>query len=142
MRKELSKKEIGNLAGKIWKQFAWKLDESLTYLSKDEKERVKIFLYSGLKIPPLPAEWIGLHFGTLIDGEFQPSIDGAGLMKTASENVVEVSRKELEELMKGNAVAYDGKLSGCVIVKSGDLACTGLAQEGKIASTTPKSRRL
>ena len=141
MRKELNTKEVGELAEKIEKQFGWKPDASLTYLAKDEKEGLKIFLYSGLKIPDLPVEWIGMHFGTIIGDDFQPSIDGAMLMRTAVKNILDVTRKELEDVMAGKPIGNKGGFSGSVILKSNDLVCAGMAQEGAISSLTPPSRR-
>jgi NOL1/NOP2/fmu family ribosome biogenesis protein len=141
MRKELNAEEIRELGEKIQKQFGWSLDPSLKYFAKDEKEGVKIFLYSGGTLPELPAEWIGLHIGTLVGEDFRPSIDGAGLMKTSAKNILQITRKEIESVMAGMDVENKNHHEGALILLSGDLACIGMAQEGVIKSLTPQSRR-
>jgi NOL1/NOP2/fmu family ribosome biogenesis protein len=142
MRKELDQREREELAGKIESQFGFKLDSQPKYYLKEEKEGRKIFLYTASSLPELDAAWLGLHYGTLIDGLFCPSIEGAMLMKTAGRNAIEVSRKELEELMRGNDIENKKGLSGYVIVKTGEMACPAMAKEGRLASMTPKSRRI
>lgn len=142
MRKELDKKEMEELAVKIESQFGFRLDPKPKYFAKPEKEGVKLFIYTGSSLPELDAAWLGLHYGTLIDGLFCPSIEGAMLMKDAGKSAIEVSRKELEELMRGNDIEDKKGLSGYVIVKTGELACPAMAKEGRLASMTPKSRRV
>jgi NOL1/NOP2/fmu family ribosome biogenesis protein len=142
MRKELNQTEISGFGKKIAEQFGFRINPELKYFSKDEKEGNKIFLYSGTRIPEMSIEWVGLHFGTQAGDEFLPSLDGAQLMKTASKRLLEVGREEIEELMKGVEIAHEVDFSGAVLLKSGDLMCTGLAKDGKILSTTPKSRRI
>ncbi|MFH1125755.1 MAG: hypothetical protein V1703_01400 [Candidatus Altiarchaeota archaeon] len=142
MRKELSQKEVEELSGKIEMQYGFRINSKLKYFLKDEKEGEKIFLYTGSRIPKIPAEWVGLHYGTIISGLFQPSIDGAWLMKTASKNVVETSRTEIEELMRGGEIENKDKNSGYVLLKAGELFCVGIVDGEKIKSTTPKSRRI
>jgi NOL1/NOP2/fmu family ribosome biogenesis protein len=144
MRKELNQREVEELAGLIEKQFGFRLDKKLKYFAKDEKEGRKIFLFTGnWKLETenrIPIEWIGLHFGTITGGEFQPSIDGAFLMKDAGKNVLQAGRKEIEELMKGGVIENAGRHAGAVIVRHKDLVCVGMVKEGEIASLTPKSR--
>lgn len=142
MRKELSKKEVDGLSKKIQDQYGFKINPNLRYFAKDEKEGMKIFLYSGSEIPEIPIEWVGLHFGTQVEDKFQPSIDGAQLMNAASKNILQVSRQEVEEIMKGNEIKYDGECSGVIILKSGDFASIGMAGGGRITSMVSKSRRI
>jgi len=140
MRKELNSKDVEELAVKIESQFGFRIDEKLKYFVKEEKEGEKIFIFSGNRIPNIQVEWIGLHFGTLIQNEFQPSIDGAFLMQTANKKILQASKKEIEELMKGSVIDYSGGLTGFVIARHKDLACVGIVKEGKVGSLTPKSR--
>ncbi|MDD5111099.1 MAG: hypothetical protein PHG85_00980 [Candidatus Altiarchaeota archaeon] len=142
MRKELDKKEKEELAKKVEEQYAFKIDLALGYHLKDEKEGQKIFLYTGERMPAVPPAWVGLHFGTLVEGQFCPSIEGAMLMKEASKNVIQVGRKEMEELMKGGEIEDKAGLKGYVIARTGEMACPVVAREGRLASMTPKSRRI
>lgn len=142
MRKKLDQKEVEELAKKIESQFGFRINTAYTYLTKQEKQGLKIFLYTSSKMPEIEAAWIGLHFGTIVDGLFCPSIEGAMLMKTAGKNTIEVSRQEMEELMKGNHIPNKKGFSGYLIVKSGDLACAASSDESNIASLVPNSRRI
>ena len=112
-------------------------------LRKKEKDGMKIFIYSGSELPKLPAEWVGLHLATINNEGVSLSIEGAQLVgKTASRNVVEITRAQAEDLMKGLDLGYDGELRGNVIVRT-PTAIVGVckADEGKITNTLPKSRR-
>ena len=140
MRKNLNQKEVEEISENIEKQFGFRINPKLKYFSKDEKEGEKIFIYSGGRIPSIPAEWVGLHLGTRTKEGVLHSLDGAWIMKSADRNVVEASRQDVEQLMRGDKIESKVKEEGYVIVKAGDLVCTGRASGSVIESLTPKSR--
>jgi len=112
-------------------------------LKKDEKEGEKIFIYSGIALPEMHLEWAGCHLATIAKDGVVLSIEGAQQIgKTAGKNVVEITRKDAQDLMEGLDLSYDGPERGYVVLKlSGTPICVCKAEEGRIVNTIPQSRR-
>lgn len=95
--------------------------------------------YSKLRI-----DSAGLYFGTFqLDG-FRLSIEGSQLVaKFATKNVLELTREQKHEWLKGNNVELPKEESRLVIVKWKDdvLGC-GKVKNETLLNTVPKARRL
>jgi len=119
------------------------IPEGVLY-GKPEKKGLKIFYYTGDPKPDFPTSWRGMHLGTLKDGIFTPSIEGAQLIASkATEGVVEVSGEQAEEYMRGGDLDYPSEeLGGCPIIVSedGDVIGPAKAEPGILTNIIPKSR--
>ncbi|MFH1834810.1 MAG: hypothetical protein ABH851_01325 [Methanobacteriota archaeon] len=114
------------------------------YLYRETKGGVKYFLYTGCENPGLDVEWTGLHIGTLVEGVFQPTIEGAQLLgPSAGKNVVSVSREEAEKLMSGEEIMVENSVEGVVLLEVEELFFgAGKSEKGKIKQFITKSRLL
>ena len=111
-------------------------------LRKEEKDGLKIFIYSGSLTPKIQIEWMGLHLATL-GGEVLLSIEGAQMIGKTARKTIEITRNDADDLMKGLDLKYAGELLGFVILKqAANIIGIGKAEEGKIINTLPHSRRV
>ncbi|HLD07021.1 MAG TPA: hypothetical protein VJC16_05840 [Candidatus Nanoarchaeia archaeon] len=87
---------------------------------------------------------IGLYFGELQPDGLRLSIEGSQIVGPgAAHHTIGLDDAQKEMWMKGEAVAYPGKETGFVLVRSADdfLGC-GKISGGKILNYVPKARRL
>lgn len=147
MRRLMTEDEISELVKKINSEFGSDFNHSdFKFFIKDEKKKgKKIFIYSGGELPQIPIEWIGLHFGTIQEDGFIPSIEGAQIIgKTATMKILEVSKKETLDIMSGFDICLtEEKPTGCYILKFGeDIPGVGKISGKMIMNIIPKSRRI
>ncbi len=147
MRRLMTDEEISDLVKKINSEFSSNFDPlDLKFFLKDEKRGdKKIFLYSGGELPKIPIEWIGLHFGTIQEDGFIPSIEGAQIIgRTAKMKILEVSKKGTLDIMSGFDICLtEEKPTGCYILKFGkDILGVGKISGKMIMNIIPKSRRI
>jgi NOL1/NOP2/fmu family ribosome biogenesis protein len=144
MLRRLKKEEKEKLIEDINQQYESCLEVDGLFLSKDEKrESIKIFLYTGERIPDVPAEWTGIHFCTIKEGTIIPSIEGAQYIGQTANKVIDLSCEQAKYIMSGRDVDIgDEKEKGYYILVNGDdVMGIGLAENKKILNMTPKSRR-
>ena len=72
------------------------------------------------------------------------SIEGSQIIgPLATKNVLDVSKEQFRDWLKGNDIPANDDCSGFVIVKSGkDYAGSGAFKEGNILNYVPKARRI
>jgi NOL1/NOP2/fmu family ribosome biogenesis protein len=144
MLRKLKKEEKDLLIADINRQYDSCLEVDGLFLSKDEKrESIKIFLYTGDRIPDVPAEWTGIHFCTIKEGVIIPSIEGAQYIGQTANKVIELDYEQAKYIMSGRDLDIsDEKEKGYYILLNGDdVMGIGLAENKKILNMTPKSRR-
>jgi len=144
MLRKLKKEEKDLLIKDINQQYDSCLEVDGLFLSKDEKrESIKIFLYTGERIPDVPAEWTGIHFCTIKEGVIIPSIEGAQYIGQTANKVIELDYEQAKYVMSGRDVDIgEEKEKGYYILLNGDAVMgVGLAENKKIMNMTPKSRR-
>ena len=144
MPERMEEDEKAGIKAKINEHYGSSFTTDHMLLSKKEKNGEKIFIFSGKILPKLPADWVGLHVATMEDAGVYLSIEGAQMVgKTATKNVVEITRGDSESLMKGEDLHYSGALRGYVILKQGgNIIGVCKAEEGRILNILPKSRRV
>ncbi len=87
----------------------------------------------------------GVYVGELLhDKELRLSIEGSQLIgKHATKNVVEISKEQMRQWLKGNDLDIDGLDATFVIIRCGDdLLGSGKVKEGRILNFVPKTRRI
>ena len=144
MLRKLKREEKEKLIEDINLQYESCLEIDGLFLSKDEKrESIKIFLYTGERIPNVPAEWTGIHFCTIRDGTIIPSIEGAQYIGQTAKKVIDLDYEQAKYVMSGRDVDIaEEKEKGYYILLNGDnVLGIGLAENNKIINQTPKSRR-
>ncbi len=144
MLRKLKKEEKDSLIEDINLQYESCLEIEGLFLSKDEKrESKKIFLYTGERIPDVPAEWTGIHFCTIREGTIIPSIEGAQYIGQTAKKGIDLDYEQAKYVMSGRDVDMpEEKEKGYYILRSGDdVLGIGLADNKKIINQTPKSRR-
>lgn len=146
MRRLMADDETIELAKKINQKFGSDFNPAnLRFFVKDEKRGdKKIFLYSGKEIPKIPAEWIGLHFGTIQNEEFIPSIEGAQIIGRTATMIMDIGKEEAIDIMSGFDIGpSEEKPAGRYILKSGrDIIGVGKLEGKKIINIIPRSRRI
>jgi len=144
MLKKLDREEERALIEGVDRQYGSKLEICGLFLEKQEKRGArKIFLYTGERIPNVPAEWTGQHFCTVKEDIIIPSIEGAEALGRTAEKVIELSHEEDVYIMSGRDVELEEeKGRGYYILKTGDdVLGIGLVENRRIINQTPKSRR-
>ncbi|GEM_PF-1467465 len=144
MVEKISNEEQQEVPKKINSYYGSSFSTDFILFKKIEKNDEKIFVYSGSFIPKLPIEWIGLHFATICPDGIYLSIEGAQVIgKTATKNVLDIDREQVNELMNGRDLAYVRNLHGYIIIKNNkDIIGVCRVKENKIMNMIPKSRRL
>lgn len=145
MIKKLSPEEKEKVVGVIDSYYGSKLVIEGIFLLKEEKrEAKKIFLYTGERLPGVPAEWTGQHFCTLKENDVILSIEGAQAVGKTAGKMIGLSYEEARYIMSGRDLGLkEAKEKGYYILKTGDdiLGIGLIADEKKIINQTPKSRR-
>lgn len=144
MLRKLKKEEKEKLISDINKQYDACLEVDGLFLSKDEKrESIKLFLYTGERIPDVPAEWTGIHFCTIKEDVIIPSIEGAQYIGQTANKVINLDSEQAKYIMSGRDVDLtEEKEKGYYILLNGDVVLgIGLAEGNKVINQTPKSRR-
>lgn len=144
MLRKLKKEEKDSLIEDINLQYESCLEVEGLFLSKDEKrESKKIFLYTGERIPDVPAEWTGIHFCTIKEGIIIPSIEGAQYIGQTAKKVIDLDKEQAAYVMSGRDVdlAEEKEKGYYILLNGNDVLGIGLAENKKILNMTPKSRR-
>ena len=144
MLRKLKKEEKDLLIKDINQQYDSCLEVDGLFLSKDEKrESIKIFLYTGERIPDVPAEWTGIHFCTIKEGVIIPSIEGSQYIGQTANKVIELDYEQAKYIMSGRDldIAEDKEMGYYILLNGDDVMGVGLAENKKIMNMTPKSRR-
>jgi NOL1/NOP2/fmu family ribosome biogenesis protein len=97
-----------------------------------------------LDLSSLRINTIGLYFGEVKNEEFRLSIEGSQMIgKYAKDNVLELTREESRDWLRGYDLDKESELKGFVLVKyNDDFMGTGRIKEGRVLNFVPKSRRL
>jgi len=141
----MNSKEVKNLFLKLKEQFGVEEKPNFVYLINN-KEKVYVLNRDIEKID-YESYWIdsaGLYFGTYQKDGFRLSIEGSQILsKLAKKNVLELTKEQKHDWLKGNDVQTDETISRLVIVKSKkDYFGCGKVKEGILLNAVPKSRRL
>ena len=98
--------------------------------------------------PRLRIDSAGMYFAEIKNGSIRLSMEGAQIVgKSATKNIIELSREECEDWMMGEDLPVDEKraenISGYILVKyKNNFLGTGRLKEGKILNFVPKIRRI
>ena len=86
----------------------------------------------------------GLKIGKQQTDGIVLTIEGSQLIgNSCTSNIVEVTKKEMREWLKGNDISVESNENRYVIVKcEKDFAGSGKQKEGKIINSIPKARQL
>jgi len=144
MLRKLKKEEKDLLIKDINQQYDSCLEVDGLFLSKDEKrESIKIFLYTGERIPDVPAEWTGIHFCTIKEGLIIPSIEGSQYIGQTANKVINLDYEQANYIMSGRDldIAEEKEKGYYILLNGDDVMGVGLAENKKIMNMTPKSRR-
>ena len=144
MLRKLKKEEKDLLIKDINQQYDSCLEVDGLFLSKDEKrESIKIFLYTGERIPDVPAEWTGIHFCTIKEGLIIPSIEGSQYIGQTANKVINLDYEQANYIMSGRDldIAEEKEKGYYILLNGDDVMGVGLAGNKKIMNMTPKSRR-
>lgn len=87
---------------------------------------------------------LGLYIAEVKGEQLRLSIEGSQLIgPSATKNVCELTREQLQQWFKGEDVKVEGSYEGFVILKhNGDYVGSGKFKEGYILNFVPKARRL
>ena len=140
---KIGEKGLGELAGAIKRQFGCILPDGFDFYGKKEKHGKKIFAFSGDRLPKVPASWIGVHFGTLMQDGFQPSIEGAIMLgEKATKNVFEVGVEEARRYFDGGDITLPAHADGTVLLAAQNNVFAPAQASGAAAENIlPKSRK-
>ena len=144
MLRKLKKEEKDKIIADINSQYDASLELDGLLLSKDEKrESTKLFLYTGDRIPDVPAEWMGIHFCTIKEGMIIPSIEGAQYIGQTAKKVIGLSYEQARYIMSGRDIDIeeDREKGYYILLTDEEVIGIGLAENKKIINQTPKSRR-
>lgn len=128
----------------------WNIDD-LSFLDDyafliNEKDNIYIAKREvfDLDLSCLRISTIGLYFGEAKNEEFRLSIEGSQMIgKYAKDNVLELTREESRDWLRGYDLDKESDLNGFVLIKHGDdFMGTGRVKEGRVLNFVPKSRRL
>lgn len=144
--KPLASKDKKLLLALIKKQWSADFKPELVFF-RNEKDKIyavhkdiaKIDL-SGARINS-----VGLYFGEQKKGELRLSIEGSQLIgPIAKKNVVELSKDEVLDWLRGEDLQKDCNCTGFVIIKHNDdfMATGKYTQDKMILNFVPKARRL
>ena len=87
---------------------------------------------------------LGLYFGKIEHNEIRLSIEGSQIVgEKATKNILEISKEDSREWLRGFDLETNENLSGFVIIKNNnDFYGTGKIKEGRILNFVPKGRKL
>ncbi|MBS3176399.1 hypothetical protein J4457_04130 [Candidatus Woesearchaeota archaeon] len=144
--KVLKSKEVKEIKQLIEKQFGAVVEGNLVFFLNTKEN--KIFISNQdiglINFNDFNVNSIGLYLGELYNNEFRPSVEGAQLIaKTATKNILEVSREEALQYLQGKDIEKQTELQGFIILKCGsDIIGSTRKKEGKLLNFFPKQRRL
>ncbi len=87
---------------------------------------------------------VGLYFGKLEHNELRLSIEGSQIIGPhAKKNIINLSKQEITEWVKGNDLVKDSNAKGVQLVRYGDdFFGSGRFVKGRLLNFIPKSRRI
>jgi len=146
MQKVLNSKDVKVLLAWLKEHYGikdLKFDAAFLKSTKD-----KIYM-STKKISELDAKnlrinLLGMYFAKEEHNGIRLSIEGSQLVgPKASKNVVDLSKEQIAEWIRGEDITLQGDFKGFVIIRCGnDFYGTGNYKEGKILNYVPKERRI
>lgn len=140
----LNSKETKEVKRKLDLQFGFS-DIHYAFLMNDNN---KIFIVNRdvdrLNLKVLRINTIGVYFGEDYGDEVRLSIEGSQIVGPhAIKGVVELTREDAREWIKGSDLEHPGSTKGFVIIKSGnDYIGCAKHKEGKLLNHVPKERRI
>lgn len=142
----LSKKELKPILKYVKERWGVVFEPDFGFLFNPKKNR----LYAVTKdinkvdVDKLNVTAVGMYFGEWKNAELRLSIEGSQIIgPKATKNVVELSKSELNEWLKGTDLDKKVRQEGFVIIKHDkDFVGSGKVKEGKILNFVPKARRL
>ena len=140
----LNKKKIKEIIKLIKSQWDADFSSDLVFLMN---EKSKIFLVNkevfNLPLEKYKVNSIGLYFGEIKNNELRLSIEGSQLVgDKAKNNVIELSKKQAMNWLKGQDIKLNQDYKGFVILKhENDFLGTGKYKDGKVLNYVPKARR-
>ena len=143
--KILNSKEKKEIQSILKKQFGYK--EKLTYtLLKNEKGKLYCINneFASIDLSKLRINTIGLYFARQVDNTIRLTIEGSQIIgKNASKNIIELTKDEMLDWLKGNDLIKDINNNEFIILKhKNDFLGCGKCKEGKIFNYVPKGRRI
>lgn len=142
--KILNSREIKKIKEQLQEQFGYsELDYGFLM-----NEKGKIYLINKeiaqVDISQLRIDTYGMYFGEFKNEQIRLSIEGSQLIGPhATKNILEISKEQSRDWLRGRDLEIETELSAYVLVKSGkDFFGTGRLKEGKLLNFVPKSRRL
>lgn len=141
----LNSKDIKELMKLLNEQFG--VEEKLDFVFlKNNKDKVYIINreIEELDFEKLWVDSVGLYLGKFHNDGFRPSVEGAQILAPfATKNVIEVSKEQKHEWLKGNDIDLPSSENKFVIVKSeDDVLGAGKVKNEVILNSVPKARRL
>jgi len=142
--KILTSKEIRALGVMLEEQFGFtgKLDYAFLQNSEDNLYAVSRDV-AMVEWQKLPVKAMGNYFGELKKG-LRLSIEGSQMAGPhCSKNIIDLSKEELMQWLKGHDLPTDSALQGLVLVRHGkDFLGCGTVKEKTLLNFVPKIRRL
>ncbi|MCR4327448.1 MAG: hypothetical protein NUV46_02610 [Nanoarchaeota archaeon] len=146
--KLLEGKEKKEIIEKLNEQFGIEKIPGILFMRGKEK----IFLFNGSfdekKVRELEeisfVERVGVYLGKIEEYGIRLSIEGSQILKDEiKNNVIELTKEEMERWMMGHEILKKTKNTGFMIIKyKNEMLGTGKASAEKITNFIPKSRRL
>ena len=141
----LNKKAIKEILALIKSQ--WNSDIKLDYgFLKDNNDKLYIVNkeFANLPLEKLRINKIGMYFGQLLHNELRLSIEGSQIIgPTAKKNILEISKEQARDWLKGIDLETEEKLKGFILIKhKKDFMGTGKIKNKKVLNFVPKGRRI
>lgn len=142
--KVLNKKEIKKILKTINTQFGSDFNEEYSVLANKERIYILNKTFEGIPDEVLYYFQAGLYFASFMKDGIRLTIEGSQLVgKTATKNVLELSRNQLHEWIKGYDVHDLTVADGYYLIKYlDDFYGSGKVKESKLFNYVPKGRRL
>jgi len=143
--KILNSKEKKEILKMLEKQFGFKQKLDYVFL-KNNKDKIFIVNkdFSEIDLSKLRINSVGLYFARQINNDIRLSIEGSQIIgKKASKNIIELSKEEMMDWLRGNDLNKETKSKEFVLLKhENDFLGSGKCAEGKILNYVPKARRV
>jgi len=137
-------KEIKNIKKMLEEQFGYS-DIDYGFLINNKG---KIYIINkeiaNIDTAQLRVDTYGLYFGELKNDELRLTIEGSQLIGPhASKNILELTKEESRDWLRGKDLEIKTELKGYVLIKSGkDFFGTGRIRENTVLNFVPKTRRI
>ena len=144
----LTAKESRELLDSVHEQWGAECHFLLGEFAMVRSSKDKIYLVSrgvqNIDLTVLRMDSLGMYFAEVRDNNLRLSIEGAQLVGPfATKNIVELTKEELTQWLKGEDVQKKGDWKEFVILKHGkDIVGSGKYSEGIIYNFVPKVRRV